>query len=173
MSLDYLSPCCPYTKSKFPEVALFDIFDCMDLELAQKSKLVELVKESFLTIRSFQMLRKEDLTGIGFPHPAIIEIKNLIRQRGDTPRTPVVNAETPSPLHIETPSTASNKNSVLSMLTASELKRLTETLVLKSAASLREFNRVLVAEMVKVAVVLFFFIDILNLKVINWIEKKT
>ena len=101
-------------------------------------------------------LSKEDLTGMGFPHPAIIEIKDLIKQRGDTPRTPVVNAETPSPLHVETTSTASNEN--LSMLTASELKRLTEALDLKSAAGLREFNRVLVAEMVKVAVVLFFFL---------------
>ena len=165
MCLAYLSPCCPYTKSKFSEMALFDILDCMDLEQAQKSKLVELVKESCLTIRSFQMLSKEDLTGMGFPHPAIIEIKDLIKQRGDTPRTPVVNAETPSPLHVETPSTASNEN--LSILTASELKRLTETLDLKSAAGLREFNRVLVAEMVKVAVVLFFFFEILNLKVIT------
>ena len=126
-----------------------------------------------VTIRSFQMLSKEDLTGMGFPHPAITEIKDLIKQVGDTLRTPGVNAETPSPLHVETPSTASNENCVLSMLTASELKRLTETLDLKSAAGLREFNRMLVAEMVKLAVVLFFFIDILNLKVLTWIEKKT
>ena len=67
MSLAYLSPCCPYTNSKFSEMALFDILDCMDLEQAQKSKLVELVKESCLTIRSFQILSKEDLTGMGFP----------------------------------------------------------------------------------------------------------
>ena len=59
---------------------------------------------------------------------------------------------------METPSTASNEKSVLSLLTASELTRLTETLDLKSAAGLRDFNCVLVAKMVKVAVVLFFLL---------------
>ena len=125
----------------------------MDLAQAQKSKFVELVRESCLMIQSFQMLSKEDLSSIRFPNPAIIKIKDLIKQRGDTPRMPSVNAETPCPLHVQTPSsTASNE---ISVLIASELKRLTETLDLKSAAGLCEFHRALVAEMIKVAVAFF------------------
>ena len=82
------------------------------------------------------MLSKKDLTGGEFPHTAIIETKDQIKQRSVTPRTSSVNAETPSPLYVETSSsTAKNESSVLSVLTVSKLKRLTETLDLVSAAS--------------------------------------
>ena len=81
----------------------------MDLEQVQKRKLVELLKESRLTIRPFQKLSKENMTGMGPANSAINEIKDLIKQRGDLSRMPSVIAETPSPLHVETPSSTSNE----------------------------------------------------------------
>ena len=57
---------------------LTDFVDDMDLDGQQKSLLKEIIRKSMLTPISFKALSDDVLVGLGFPLPAIYELKLLV-----------------------------------------------------------------------------------------------
>ena len=44
--------------------------------------------ETCMTIRLLELMTRENLTAIGFPHPAILEMKEIFRARAGQPMAP-------------------------------------------------------------------------------------
>ena len=145
----------------------------MDLTTLQRERLSGIIESSCMTLRSFKLLADKDLVGAGFPKQAVLEMRAIIGTM-----TEEVPAVTPSTSAIETSfrgssfepsqvssplsdaSRISNQENELPELTADALRLLTQSIDVGTYAGKHEFNRILVAEIIKVH--FFFFLQKYN-----------
>ena len=113
----------------------------------QKTKLLELIDESFLGVSSFLDMSVDELVAMKIPRAAVYEIKAVLKQQGngsasttpranvdETPRqndsvlTPVENVATPSSRLTTTPSdqSASSTPNAIDTMTLEEMRQMTK-----------------------------------------------
>ena len=144
-------------------MALFNVLAKMDPTTLQRERLSGIIESSCMTLRSFKLPSDQDLVGAGFPKPAVLEMRAIIGTM-----TEEVPAMTPSTSAIETSfrgssfepsqvssplsdaSRISNQENELPELTADALRLLTQSIDVGTYAGKHEFNRILVAEIIKV-----------------------
>ena len=138
---------------------LVNLLENMDLENSQKEILKQVIVKSCLTTASFKLLTDEQLCAIGFPLPAIVEIKSLLDSA----------SEVLTPVSLNTPSTTASSSSTPSAnftfvrgenvdadeLNVEKLKELAGHIDVKAANGLKVLTRLVVDEMIKVSAVFF------------------
>ena len=65
-------------------MSILDLVAQMDMVEAQKSRLIDVITISCMTIASFKMLSNQQLMKLGFPSPAILEIMALMKKKSET-----------------------------------------------------------------------------------------
>ena len=65
-------------------MSILDLVTQMDLVEAQKSRLIDVITSSCMTIASFKMLSNQQIMELGFPLPAILELMALIEKKSET-----------------------------------------------------------------------------------------
>ena len=145
---------------------LINLLENMDLENSQKEILKQVIVKSCLTTASFKLLTDEQLCAIGFPLPAIVEMKALLESA----------SEVLAPVSLNTPSTTASSSSTPSAnftpvrgekvdadeLNVEKLKELAGHIDVKAANGSKVLTRLVVDEIVKVSAVFlkhFFLID--------------
>ena len=140
----------------------------MELTTLQRERLSGIIESSCMTLRSFKLLSDQDLVGAGFPKPAVLEMRAIIGTMEVPAVTPSTSATETSfrgssfePSQVSSPlcdaSRISNQENELPELTADALRLLTQSIDVGTYAGKHEFNRILVAEIIKVHFFLFFF----------------
>ena len=77
---------------------LLNLLEKMDLESSQKEILKQVIVKSCLTTASFKLMTDEQLMAIGFPLPAVIEMKSILANEAQV-LTPV-SSNTPTSLSL-------------------------------------------------------------------------
>ena len=152
-------------RQRYRGMALFDVLAKMDLTAAQREHLGAIIENSCMTLRSFTLLSDQELGLAGFPLPAVMEMRSLIESMqaqtlNTTPTAASLRSlqstfldasRTSSPLSdISINSSASNQENFLPELTSDQLRELIENIEVSTYAGKHEFNRILVAELMKV-----------------------
>ena len=152
-------------RQRYRGMALFDVIAKMDLTAAQRECLGSIIENSCMTLRSFTLLSDQELVLAGFARPAVLEMRSLIENSqaqtlNSTPTTASMRSlpstsldasGTSSPLSDNSiNSGASNQENVLPEITSDQLRELTENIDVSTYAGKHEFNRILVAELIKV-----------------------
>ena len=136
---------------------LVNLLENMDLENSQKEILKQVIVKSCLTTASFKLLTDEQLCAIGFPLPAIVEMKASLDSA----------SEVLTPVSLNTPSTTASSSSTPSAnftpvrgenvdadeLNVEKLKELAGHIDVKAANGLKVLTRLVVDEMIKVSAV--------------------
>ena len=151
-------------------MALFNVLAKMDLNNLQRERLGGKIEISCITLRSFKLLSRQDLVGAGFRKPAVLEMRAIIgtmteEEAAVTPSTSAKETSFQSsslePSHASSPvsdaSRISNQENELHQFTADALRLLTQSIDVGSYAGKHEFNRFLLAEIIKVQDFLLFF----------------
>ena len=133
---------------------LINLLENMDLENSQKEVLRQVIVKSCLTTASFKLLTDEQLCAIGFPLPAIVEMRALLESASEvltpvslnTPSTPASSSNTPSANFIP----VRGENIDADELTVEKLKELAGHIDVKAAIGLKVLTRLVVDEMIKV-----------------------
>ena len=124
----------------------------MDLDAPQQALLREVIVRSCLTPAFLKLMTDDQLMAVGFPLPAILELKDLISQSSsplvsiDRNTTPVSQSGV---AHSATPTTPLVAPE-LEDLTAVTLRELASHISVKSNNGLKQLTRVIVDEMTKV-----------------------
>ena len=124
----------------------------MDLDAPQQALLREVIVRSCLTPACFKLMTDDQLMAIGFPLPAILELKDLISLSSsplvsvDRNTTPVSQSGLAQSATPTTPLVAPE----LEDLTAVTLRELASHISVKSNNGLKQLTRVIVDEMTKV-----------------------
>ena len=139
---------------------LTDFVDDMDLDGQQKSLLKEIIRKSMLTPISFKALSDDVLVGLGFPLPAIYELKLLVgNNEASTPNSSFSNrSEATLASALSTGNITPIRAAALTTtdtLNVEELKTLADHLNLRSKSGQNQLVRIVVAEMTKVQVSVF------------------
>ena len=139
---------------------LTDFVDDMDLDGQQKSLLKEIIRKSMLTPISFKALSDDVLVGLGFPLPAIYELKLLVgNNEASTPNSSFSNrSEATLASALSTGNIAPIRaaaSTTTDTLNVEELKTLADHLNLRSKSGQNKLVRIVVAEMIKVQVSVF------------------
>ena len=157
-------------RQRYRGMAIVDVHAKMDLTAAQRKRLGSIIENSCMTLRSFTLLSDQELVLAGFPRPAVLEMRSLIENSQAQTLNSPTTATTPTTASMRSlPSTsldasgtssplsdisinrgASNQENVLPELTSDQLRELTENIDVSTYAGKREFNRILVAELIKV-----------------------
>ena len=156
-------------------MALFIVLAKMDLTNLQRERLNCIMESSCMTLRSFKLLSDKDLVGAGFPKSAALEMRAVIgimteEEPAVTPSTSAIERSFRSsslePSHVSSPlsdaSRISNQENELPELTADGLRLLTQSIDVGNYAGKHEFNRILVAEIIKVHFFLLFYKNIIG-----------
>ena len=135
---------------------LVKLLENMDLENSQKEILKQVIVKPCLTTASFKLLTDEQLCAIGFPLPAIVEMKALLES----------SSEVLTPVSLSTPSKTTSSSSTPSAnfttvrgenvddeLNVEKLKELAGHISVKAANGLKVLTRLVVDEMAKVSAV--------------------
>ena len=145
---------------------LVNLLENMDLENSQKEILKQVIVKSCLTTASFKLLTDEQLCAIGFPLPAIVEMKALL-ERGSEALTPIsLNTPNTAASSSSTPSAhftpVRGENADADELNVEKLKELAGHIDVKVPNGLKVLTRLVVDEMIKVSAIFlkhFFLID--------------
>ena len=135
-------------------MSILDLVAQMDLVEAQKSRLIDVITNSCMTIASFKMLSNQQLMELGFPLPAILELMALIEKKSETAAitvTPLVVSNKENLVELPGPSSFYTPGKVAE-LTACEFKQRTSHIDCGTRAGLLQLNRFLVDEIVEVKV---------------------
>ena len=146
-----------YLDSRY-KMLLLNLLEKMDLESSQKEILKQVIVKSCLTTASFKLMTDEQLMAIGFPLPAVIEMKSILANEAQV-LTPV-SSNTPTSLSLGRSASSSQSTPVRTEpeqdFNAESLKELAAHIDMKSVNGLKMLTRLLVDELVKVDILAFY-----------------